>query len=695
MKGDAGNILVDANSVSIIDGAGFIVSTIGEGNGGNITVNARDTITMGGLGDPIPKFNNVIRSSGLKTQVRGEEDVTPNSKEKAGPGIGNGGTIEINTNVLSASQVAIVADSTGGNSGNININANDSILVNGSLVNGSLLSTRINDNAVGNAGSIGLNTNILSLNNASILTDTLGQGNAGDFIIEATEVTIEKSNILSQSRLGARGNGGSVHINVLNDIFLRNSQIATQVLDNVVGNSGNIDINAKSLLTQGTQILVDNQGAGNSGNITINTTGSIVFDSLDRSPQGAPTKILTQLQSDVEKQGGRITITGAEISLNNFAQISANTAQGSVGEPGNITLNADGKVSITNGSLIDALTENDFDGGNINIIASFLELKNGGKLVTGAEGNSNAGDITLNISGDIILNNGSPPESTITFNEPILENLKFQTGIFANNSPNSTGDGGNIVITADSIKFEDRGFISVNTFTGEGGTINLTVNDTIFLQNNSLISAEAEGIGNGGNITINTNFIVAFPNQNSDILTRAAQKGEGGDIDITAEALFGIQERSSTPPNETNDIDASSEFGLDGSVSISTPDTNRIQTDIKLPDSTIEAERTVAQACQGDRYGGISSNLTVKGKGGVSPTPIDPLYSDEILVDNQELTIISNLETQYPNIKPIQTSLGDIYPARGIIKTEEGNIILTAYPNNNTNIRTPHNSNCN
>ena len=33
--------------------------------------------------------------------------------------------------------------------------------------------------------------------------------------------------------------------------------------------------------------------------------------------------------------------------------------------------------------------------------------------------------------------------------------------------------------------------------------------------------------------------------------------------------------------------------------------------------------------------------------------------------------------------------MGDIYPARGIIKTEDGQIILTVYPTDNINTRTP------
>jgi hypothetical protein len=42
-----------------------------------------------------------------------------------------------------------------------------------------------------------------------------------------------------------------------------------------------------------------------------------------------------------------------------------------------------------------------------------------------------------------------------------------------------------------------------------------------------------------------------------------------------------------------------------------------------------------------------------------------------------------------PEIEPIETDNGDIYPARGIIKTAHGGIILTAYPTENIPTRTP------
>ena len=84
---------------------------------------------------------------------------------------------------------------------------------------------------------------------------------------------------------------------------------------------------------------------------------------------------------------------------------------------------------------------------------------------------------------------------------------------------------------------------------------------------------------------------------------------------------------------------------------------------------------------------GKTSGLIVKGKGGIPPQPIEPFNSDAILVDGSISN--PNPQSQHPDIKPIKTSIGDIYPARGIIKTKDGQIILTAYPTDGIDRRTP------
>ena len=133
--------------------------------------------------------------------------------------------------------------------------------------------------------------------------------------------------------------------------------------------------------------------------------------------------------------------------------------------------------------------------------------------------------------------------------------------IFGNNASLQIG-GSFYGSTADSIVFPEGEFsatdieaslLTINAPIGlnfrDGGSINLIVNETIKLQNNSFISAQATGNANGGNVTIDTSLIFATPNQNSDIIA-SAEEGVGGRIDITAQGVFGLKERSSNPPNK-------------------------------------------------------------------------------------------------------------------------------------------------
>ena len=165
----------------------------------------------------------------------------------------------------------------------------------------------------------------------------------------------------------------------------------------------------------------------------------------------------------------------------------------------------------------------------------------------------------------------------------------------------------------------------------------------------------------------------------------------GGNINITLGFLLGIQVQPAEPANGTNDIDAGSQFGLASqNVSFATP---IVPKDSQKIINLIESEQTFSQACQKARTSDESSGLTVKGKGGIPPAPTEPFDSDTLLIEEQNIT--PNLQTQYPDIKPIKTSIGDIFPARGIIKTEDGKIILTRYPTHKINTRTPHKSaNC-
>ncbi|WP_019506937.1 hypothetical protein [Pleurocapsa sp. PCC 7319] len=74
--------------------------------------------------------------------------------------------------------------------------------------------------------------------------------------------------------------------------------------------------------------------------------------------------------------------------------------------------------------------------------------------------------------------------------------------------------------------------------------------------------------------------------------------------------------------------------------------------------------------------------------GNIPPESSESVDSDTFSV--QEKITPPKSPVQSPDIKPIKTSKGDIFPARGIIKTEDGQVILTAYPTDKIDTRTSH-----
>ena len=253
-----------------------------------------------------------------------------------------------------------------------------------------------------------------------------------------------------------------------------------------------------------------------------------------------------------------------------------------------------------------------------------------------------------------------------------------------------TGEAGAVKIEASSIRLENGGRINAATQAGDDGNITLKVAEDIILRDNSLISARALKETTGGNIDIDARFIVAFPAQNNDIIARA-ERGTGGNINITAEGIFGLKERSSTPPNDTNDIDASSEFGLDGSISIDTPTVDPTSGLLELTQEVVDPSKLIAQnVCTQT----ANSEFIDIGKGGLPKNPEYVLTEDTIEV-GLVAPIISSSEATEPateraEVKPKKTRKP---PAQGWIFHENGIVELVAYnPNEVGEQRTWDNS---
>ena len=323
---------------------------------------------------------------------------------------------------------------------------------------------------------------------------------------------------------------------------------------------------AKTDITLNNAAKVDVRGTGG-GSITINAR-NLNLEAGD-SGRSLITAGITADSISSEAQAGDITIKATENVTVDNSIIENQVASEAVGDAGGVTITTD-SLSLTNGGRVDASTLGQGNAGDVTVIANTLEASSGGQLQTTISGNFDAGNITLKVQDNLTLSGED-------------------SGLFANTSPDSTGDGGSIFIVhpttmiirdgaqvavnsegigrggnidlqAGSLTL-DRGTITAETASNQGGNINLTLSDLLTLRNNSQITATAgtaQAGGDGGNITIDAPFIIAFPQENSEISANAFE-GKGGNISINTNTIIGIEPRDQQTP--LSDITASSEWG--------------------------------------------------------------------------------------------------------------------------------------
>ena len=137
----------------------------------------------------------------------------------------------------------------------------------------------------------------------------------------------------------------------------------------------------------------------------------------------------------------------------------------------------------------------------------------------------------------------------------------------------------------------NNGFIEAQTASTQGGDINLQIGELLLLRNESQITTtagNAQAGGDGGNIDINSKFIVSIPEENSDI-TANAFTGNGGKVNINSSGIFGIERQQDVTGK--SDITASSQLGISGETNINADDTSSIQNSFTELSPNIDTRR--------------------------------------------------------------------------------------------------------
>ena len=571
----------------------------------------------------------------------------------------------------------------------------------------------------------------IDLDNGSISTVTSGSGNAGNISFNAPEIMVTQTSV-SASNFQA-GNGGIIAINVEDNLQLISSNFSSNTSG--TGNAGKITI------TAGGEVLLDNtnitnrineNGVGDAGGIEITATSVLLQNSADLDAN------LTG-----EGTGGNITITAAErvlllddgeiTTLN--GDITNQINNQAIGSGGNIDITT-GLLRLTNSSFIRSITLSDFNAGNINITADSVELElintDPGlipQIITATFGNGNAGSLTLT-AGTIFLSGVAEEGRTGLFSSAInggtgaggntlvmADRLIIRDGAIISASnfqsrnllPPGQGPVGSIEIEANSIMLENEGRISVAATNGDEGNISINTQN-LTLNNNSLITAATEANrggeinlnagqllllrrgsnitatagtagsgGDGGNVTINTPIILAFPRENSNI-TANAFAGNGGNIEITSSGIFGLTLREEETP--LSDITASSELGLSGNIAIESPDVDPTSGLVELSTEVTDSTEQVAAGCST----GANNFFVVTGRGGIPVDPTELLRGISTWSDLQNFSLEltnENSSLSSSDSRPQINSTQRIVQAIGWVIGVEGEVTLVgeASPN--------------
>ena len=529
---EIGAIRVRGNNISVEDGSLFLLENFSNQAAQGIEIQATDTIEFIGINSDNSLSSGVI-SDTLASGAGGDISLTGLQLR----GNNSGGGLRAFT----------FGD---GDSGNITLNADEIELIGGEQINSI---TEIRTLGRGNGGNLTVNTQSLTLQEASLISNVNnGSGSAGDILINASDFV----------EVGSNPN--SSELSIFTTSLIASSSVSA------AGNAGNVTINTPQLtLEDGALISSSTFGAGDAGTITINARERITVSGFGRNTVtnlNEPTTIRTAgvllpmgfrqslgLPDNVTGNAGAIILNTALLQVTDTATITVQ--HDDLGNAGTLQVNA-GQILLAGEGNLRASTQSD-DGGDITLqVQESVQLSNGSFIDTEAFGEGNGGVIsiasnTLNLAGNSNINAstiaGRGGDITLEIREQLQ--LNNQGEILA--EAQEAGQGGNVAIAASEIILSQDSNISNNVQgTATGGELTIT-GDSLSISSGSSLSAVTTGSGNAGNIFIEVGDIELSGIENTEIDnvgltptpslittgTLPGSSGKAGNVTVTGEQI--------------------------------------------------------------------------------------------------------------------------------------------------------------
>ncbi|WP_236144548.1 two-partner secretion domain-containing protein [Nostoc sp. CMAA1605] len=432
---------------------------------------------------------------------------------------------------------------------------------------------------------------------SAIRAGATGTGMVSNIEIFTQDLIANNGGIILTNNSSSSVGGGNIQVNASRSIEVAgvgkrpSNRSGISGLTFLSGKGGDVNVSTSRLfILDGAVVTTSTLGTGSAGNVTVNATESI-------------------------------HLAGVETASTSFAPSSLSSSTLAVGNSGNLIVNT-ARLSVHHGARVEASSYASGDAGNVIIRASdSLEVSGSPSLSFLIP--SFVGSSTVQQAGSSRVLTGDSGDVHIT-----TAQLKVANGGLINVRNDGTGNAGKVKVNANSIMLGNQGAITAATQVGEGGDIAINAN-TLLMRHGSVINATSNAVGNGGNITIHAPIIVGL--ENSDIVANAV-RGKGGNIDITTQGILGLKFRHQLTAE--NDITASSEIGLSGTVQVNTIGVDPNAGLLELPENVTDPSQQIATGCAD----ASSSSFIATGRGGIPQNPMQEVRSDRTWSDTRDIS---------------------------------------------------------
>ncbi len=550
-NGQGGNVTLTADSLTATGGGMISTTTSGNGHGGDISVTIRESAVISGAGrfsSGLVANANPGSAGDAGDIILSANDLT--IKENGvifnqAHGSGQGGHVNVRLNQLDVmTRGEISTDTSGATSGgNISVTAQDRVTVSGDAKISATTDGRIGS---GNAGHIDIATGMLTVADEGVINSgTTGAGDGGKITLTVDRLHVDQGYVSSSSggETPDSGDCGEILITAQESVHVAGSGktddgrhapyygVYSQTLG--PGKGGQIAISTKEMtLSHDGWINCQTYGAGKGGDVTV---------AVDRLNAVSGGTITTSTRCTGE--AGDISITAAELvnvsgpgTKQPRSWIYAGTW--SSGSGGDVHISTP-VLRVSDGGAIYADTLNENEGrceegiekpdgraGDIALDVARMELTQGGIVSAGTDTAGRGGDISITaresvgISGS--LDRMPDPDHTDPTN----------SGVYA--WTRSSGEGGTLTISTRPLILSDKGEINTSSSgSGEGGDIGLEA-DRLQISTGASITAESSGDGASGTVTVHAS---EFLRNEGGILSTESASAKGGDIFVTTPVL--------------------------------------------------------------------------------------------------------------------------------------------------------------